>query len=143
MRANQKTRRRVFPQWHRPIVRDFGIHISHKNNTWPNFFKILSEHFASHQTFPVVYPGVKIRSKQTIGSNRRSHRARTLAKANKRDPIRYILVPLHDSEIHAVVGGLSKLKKDKSIPEREWRKLVGDLVAALFVEKVVKPKARK
>jgi hypothetical protein len=127
-------------QWHQPQIVDLGLHVRPKNNTWPTFFNIIGKHFASHQTFPKVHPGVRIVSKKTIDGKLRSRDAREPINENSRqDPVCCHGLYLHKSTIDAFLDDME--------PEQvhDLNQLIGkerdkriDLLLAGLLEYVVK-----
>jgi hypothetical protein len=132
-------------QWHKPQINfDFGIYVPPRKNTWPTFFKKIGEHFKAHQTFPIVYPGFEI-IKTSIFKNRvvsrermQEIRQRRRTKKDKRDPIEFRQIPLPGSVITKLESGL-KIKRadDKPITDREWDKLVDEVIASIVVKSVL------
>ncbi|MBR1276109.1 hypothetical protein [Bradyrhizobium sp. AUGA SZCCT0283] len=129
--------------WHKPKIVDLGIHVSPKKNTWRNFLHIIDEHFTSHQLFPIVYPKVEtiktIIFKNRLGSRDRMGelRARRRAKKDKRDPVEFRQVPLPRSVISKLEAKLNIDKAhDAPVTDKQWRKLIDDVIASIVVEKV-------
>src|SRR5947209_5275315 len=92
--------------WHQPQIVDFAIRVPPKKNTWPNFFKIVGEHFASNQTLPIVRPEVRIVSKKTVDGKLRSRKARDLLKEHLFDPVSHCHLKVPNSVIDAIVDGV-------------------------------------
>jgi hypothetical protein len=117
-------------QWHPPKVVDLEIHVRPKDNTWPTFFKIISEHFAKHHKFPVVYPEVKIYSKKQVDGKLRIRRSRKRAEVHRRDPVRAYTVWLPDSAVSEIVLPL-QVENDSLVSDgkRFWKQLVGKAIA--------------
>ncbi|MCK1669250.1 MULTISPECIES: hypothetical protein [unclassified Bradyrhizobium] len=131
--------------WHVPKIIDRGIRVPPKKNTWPTFFEIVGKHFASHQTFPVVYPEVKITPtcvvRRRLLTRKRvgELRARRRTRADRHDPVEFRHIPLPRSVIDQIAADLRiKRADDEPVTDKQWDKLINDVIATIVVKVVTR-----
>jgi hypothetical protein len=130
----------LLPRWHPPKIDNFGIQVPPRKNTWPTFFKTISEHFAAHQTFLVTYPKMEIIKtssfKNRVGSRKRMGEFRVrerVAKSTRRlIRVRFRSVPLPVWVTNKIEAGL-KVKRDPTITDREWERLINLAIAEIVI----------
>jgi hypothetical protein len=133
-------------QWHKPKIVDFGIHVPPKKNTWRTFFKIVGEQVATHQSFPVVFPKVRIFSEHKAKLNRarvaRCSKNKQHRHPTKKclDPVSFYNLPLPDSAVNQVILKLKIEKGEGSMSERERHEMLVSVLAD-FVIKAIKNNA--
>jgi hypothetical protein len=79
-------------------------------------------------------------ARKRLNDRERMRKLRERARLHQRDPISYFLVPLPQSVVDQLVAELKiKWSDDAPISDREWRKMVG-LVIAEAVKRVTSRK---
>jgi hypothetical protein len=110
--------------WHPPrIVEHIVIRLSKKKNNWPNFFLTINKIFASHQTFPVVYPKVEIIPTKVWGNRKRVNHHGCRTKVGKQC-----------CDVEYDEDMLRTLTLLKLLPKEKWddRDAVGEAVAKMW-----------